>query len=141
MHPCLNEGLAVAGLSRRSRSQGELREWGGRGWQQQWEERPRRPREDELWDDGGHWEEIGPGWSGRGQWEPGRRIEPSRNTGFAHVVQAAVRKERGTVETHKTVYLSGQQDSVDVFDIRYSYKTNQRLVAPLDMIQHLFECA
>ena len=57
----------MPGLSRRSKSQGELREWGGRAWQQQWEEHPRggsRPREDELWDDGGQWEEGG-------RWEVG----------------------------------------------------------------------
>ena len=102
----------MPGLSRRSKSQGELREWhGGRGWQQQWEEHPRggrRPREDELWDDGGQWEdggrwEVGGGWDGRGQWEPARRMDPSRNTGFAHVVQEAVRKERGANDSYKPV--------------------------------------
>ena len=97
----------MPGLSRRSKSQGELREWGGRAWQQQWEEHPwggSRPREDELWDDGGQWEEGGR-WEvggGRGQWEPARRIDPPiRNTGFAHVVREAVRKERGA--GHKMV--------------------------------------
>lgn len=96
----------MPGLARRSKSQGELREWGGRGWQHP--RVGRRAREDELCDDGGQWEEggrweVGGGWEGRWQWEPARRIEPSRNTGFAHVVQEAVRKERGAADCYKTV--------------------------------------
>ena len=103
MHPCGNEGLAVVGLARRSKSQGELREsWGGRAFQQ-WEEDPRwRPREDEVWDDGGRWEEGGR-WNRRGQWETARRMDSSRNTGFAHVVQEAIKKERSTGDSHKPV--------------------------------------
>ena len=70
----------------------------------------RRAREDELCDDGGQWEdggrwEVGGGWEGRGQWEPARRIDSLRNTGFAHVVQEAVRKERGAADCYKTVDL------------------------------------
>ena len=61
---------------------------------------------------------MGGGWEGRGRWEqPARRIDPARNTGFAHVVQEVVRKEKGAADCYKTVdsIQSGQQLCVPHF--------------------------